>query len=1298
MVATSTSLVQALNQYPELWVLTPVGYPNAPADKAKAPYRPNWQSEEPIHRSQLANIAVHGEMVTYTKDDGSTYQTARKPTGWGVRSGPISGGLLLVDFDGAAALTKFVELSGGIMPPVTLGFTSCTVEGLATLELPQRFQLAFQVPEKYWSAMKNRRVFKTGVFGPDAKEQILELRWDGCQSVLPSSLHPSGRIYSWLPGRHSTSVTIASADSEEWRWLIEALLEDSTEATTAPPCLPLSDNTDASSQEIAIPERLLTSGSRLHSRTPLYQGYQDIAIPVPSAVPLTACVPKADRELIERGLPKGSGRNDAAIKLGLNLVATEQHLRSINQHFTESASLLLETFCQRSGMTQKETEERLKWVSDKKNPSPSLSPDAIENCIRAWYWNNYVKPNQPELSSGSRGKSNGGKVGVSNSGEGSASTGGGGCGGGNSLCASGGVDESGHNPHSNNLYHDVAKIVGSSYSPAKQSAALMEYAYESGYPLAGLEKLAREIEAQFNRKETTSSDALELSKLIDYRQQRLDIERILPQPLAKALLSKSNSDRLDPVYFWQWLLPAAGTELGGNIGLRGKEGEIPADDWVEFAIFWTMVVALPSAGKSQSLKAIFAPMRRRQKKAKVEYKKQLTKLKELEAAWQKLSPDERDKKIHSPTNPAIFKAGMSPPPGKQFIEVGSPEGAMKRMSALPSKAGCAFAFDELIRLLMLDQYKDKGGDTRQILMQTFNGPSDLEFERAKENESFEFNDICLNITGAVQPAKFKKLAADPDDGDGFISRMLPAIPSTPDNFAVWSDSKVAIDLVLDNLYDHLRLLHGRLRELLPQSYLEPDENGVLPPVVLRFTKEASECWQKWWMLVRRCMLSVEQDNPALFGFLGKMLSYTLRIALILHCMDLAYYKNPSPLEVGIDPLNRAIEAVKFHIGQYRLLQSKNSEGASIPGRLAQIHDYALRKGKEVSAVQVQNGVFRRIAGARKPSLAEIRQDFIALAANGHAVTLGEDKDLLLKAIPFKKDVGIPTSYDKNSDNLKIAVTSINKEVQPAATENSDNSDNFAHHLKTDSDNQLSTNEDNQKHPMASSDSVVLLNPTPGGVNATPVEWKVDLGDDTTDQNCRNCRNNDEGQPSNQESELFVADEELSEDLSEDVGNSDNLEDAPDGDPDDDPDDDPPLGGGNVPKPNTPSGDNGGGNESISSDAAWLMGLLDDLESQPQPIKRFTSIDQLVSLFQEAESRALKCLDKLMQLCPDYWKRASVAIGTISELLSEDDSKDNLAYVPMLTTSPEPTQEPKSEITEAPKSSPTPNPETNKQLP
>jgi hypothetical protein len=72
----------------------------------------------------------------------------------------------------------------------------------------------------------------------------------------------------------------------------------------------------------------------------------------------------------------------------------------------------------------------------------------------------------------------------------------------------------------------------------------------------------------------------------------------------------------------------------------------------------------------------------------------------------------------------------------------------------------------------------------------------------------------------------------------------------------------------------------------------------LPPVVLRFTKEASECWQKWWMLVRRCMLSVEQDNPALFGFLGKMLSYTLRIALILHCMDLAYYENPSPLEVG----------------------------------------------------------------------------------------------------------------------------------------------------------------------------------------------------------------------------------------------------------------------------------------------------------------------------------------------------------------------------------------------------------------
>lgn len=394
-------------------------------------------------------------------------------------------------------------------------------------------------------------------------------------------------------------------------------------------------------------------------------------------------------------------------------------------------------------------------------------------------------------------------------------------------------------------------------------------------------------------------------------------------------------------------------------------------------------------------------------------------MEKLQEEWNNKSAEEKERQKDSESNPNVYKEQMPQPPQVQLIEAGTPEGAFKRMSELPAMSGCALSFDELIRILSLDQYKSQGGDTRQTLMEAWSHPYSTEFLRSDDKNSIGLNKICLNITGGIQPAKAKKLLSDPDDGDGLLSRFLIAQTKTPDDFAVWSSTQVDVDRALSELYQLLKQMHYELRKTIYedegiQSIVDGEQ------IILQFDAAAQKRWQQWWEHVRKQMQKVEYENPALFGYLGKMLSQTLRIALGLHCIEHVYEPKINPLVVGIETMERAIYAAKFHIGQFRLLQA-NNDASSLPGVLTKIHEYALRTGQPVSAVQVQKTVFRRCD--KKPSLSQIREYFHQLANANTAQLVGEGKDLRISA-----NVVITTSYDQSYDTLKKAVIYTDKRI------------------------------------------------------------------------------------------------------------------------------------------------------------------------------------------------------------------------------------------------------------------------------
>jgi hypothetical protein len=126
------------------------------------------------------------------------------PTGnIGILTGPKSNGILAIDFDGYFAWNFW---SNNIQYPISNLKTVTWTSGREA-----RCQMAFNVPEELWPHIKT---FK--IVSPD-KTEGLEFRWDGCQSVLPPSMHPDTKQpYFWVEPPSTTPIQDLPFEILEW--------------------------------------------------------------------------------------------------------------------------------------------------------------------------------------------------------------------------------------------------------------------------------------------------------------------------------------------------------------------------------------------------------------------------------------------------------------------------------------------------------------------------------------------------------------------------------------------------------------------------------------------------------------------------------------------------------------------------------------------------------------------------------------------------------------------------------------------------------------------------------------------------------------------------------------------------------------------------------------------------------------------------------------------------------------------------------------------------------------------------
>ena len=216
----AAAIAQELNRIPKHWALTPL--------QGKRPYRKNWQTEPPVKHSLIETGILHGKKAI-SRRTGNPYRYFN--SGYGLRLGEPSHGILAIDVDGESARQMLMEASGGNIPE-TVGFSS----GKAG-----RFQLLFQIPDDYRGLMQafSRKVITEygSIQSPvDAKgtpSELLEFRYNGCQSVLPKSHHPETGGYEWI----NAPDAVAVAEAPQWllQWLTEFVAETQASKRQAKP-------------------------------------------------------------------------------------------------------------------------------------------------------------------------------------------------------------------------------------------------------------------------------------------------------------------------------------------------------------------------------------------------------------------------------------------------------------------------------------------------------------------------------------------------------------------------------------------------------------------------------------------------------------------------------------------------------------------------------------------------------------------------------------------------------------------------------------------------------------------------------------------------------------------------------------------------------------------------------------------------------------------------------------------------------------------------------------------------------
>lgn len=501
----------------------------------------------------------------------------------------------------------------------------------------------------------------------------------------------------------------------------------------------------------------------------------------------------------------------------------------------------------------------------------------------------------------------------------------------------------------------INKLLIDGTSNSSIDAVIPDIASDFGVSTYDVRQLIRSLQDELLQNEEI--ERLNLDELASLTETVIELTEVFPLPLAKAIQSKCDSDKLHPFRPIQSLLPMFSALLGTMFHILVKSGIGDDDDWVEYPPISCIDIGPPSTGKTQTNVSVTKPLAKQEEQRINKYYKEL----ELYNQCVAIARMQNSELPEEPEEPYSL-----------YVTGGTPEGIMKKISELPPKHGMFYIKDEISSLISSsNQYKSgKGGDFLDTLLSAMSQPlKGTSVRSSKENQLFPFQRQTICIAGSTQPNRLKLLFDPNDDASGLASRFLCAFPELPDDFDQFDlTTKVSLQPELEKLVSYL------------QSIGNPDKE--IRCVMDRSTHQK---YLKRLRGFRRTQMDTHEKNISLSGFIGKCPKHLASLILVSHCIA-SFYEEESLGDISTISFNRASYLMDRYIGQFRRIQVLVSGPENLSKIQLYIYERLKKSIKPLSVDQVYKAIrMKKDSGFRGQSKDQIRTMFEYMHNNKYGV-------------------------------------------------------------------------------------------------------------------------------------------------------------------------------------------------------------------------------------------------------------------------------------------------------------------------
>lgn len=349
--------------------------------------------------------------------------------------------------------------------------------------------------------------------------------------------------------------------------------------------------------------------------------------------------------------------------------------------------------------------------------------------------------------------------------------------------------------------------------------------------------------------------------------------------------------QLLPVGWQEWVSLSAGAKncpldfiaqalLTGAAGLIGNARRGKAwQEWQDATIVWSVLVGLPSTGKSPAVDTVMETLRvmeadsaEQYSKAVREYEAQREAAKHHEENWQEVVKEAAKAGNNPPPKPAEAIAPEEPARPRIVITDATSEKSAYLLSKTPK--GLLLYRDELSGVLA--NFERRGGSDRGFYIEAYGGRPYV-VDRVKHQEPIVIPSLALSIIGGIQPDRLHTLLMQGDD-DGLAARFL----------YVWPEP---VSFRRPTIFpDHAMLLRAfrRLHALQPVT----NDQGKPVPVIIPFEERAAVHLEEW----RKEQPEKEAEaSGLLLSHIGKVPGMAIRLATVLCYLEWALEESqPEP--------------------------------------------------------------------------------------------------------------------------------------------------------------------------------------------------------------------------------------------------------------------------------------------------------------------------------------------------------------------------------------------------------------------